>query len=73
MYYSNLIESKAVSELASTAMTTAVSKGVAKDVLYFNAQWSRNLAVFPSCSRQFGHGLSNHAGEKVTGKIEVNR
>ena len=38
-------EGKAVSELAATVMATAVAKGVAKDVLYFNAWWSGNLAV----------------------------
>ena len=36
---------KAVAKLATTATATAVAKGVAKDVLYFNAWWRRNLAV----------------------------
>ena len=36
---------KAVSEFAPTATDTAVTDGVAKDVLYLNTCWRRNLAV----------------------------
>ena len=31
--------------MASTALAMAVTKGVAKDALYLNAWWCRNLAV----------------------------
>ena len=34
-----------VSELAFTAMATAVAKGVTKDAPYLNAWWRGNLAV----------------------------
>ncbi len=54
MLHNNAGKSRAVSELAVTAMTT-VAKGVATDVL-----WRGNpaVAVTGGCSHQYGHGLT---------------